>query len=181
MESQEHCVFSNGYNEHQTCKHIYKTSVLEMRIKGSSGGELYRSLSGTPSSTLSRQVHGWGWRFTLSFHCLFFYAQHFSMSGSHWTSVGFRLDRWSVSFLCKISVWSEERLPLSWLLAVCCTNFQLSAVCFNIAVFLKVQALSKEVDNIYTSTDRVVKNIHLIHFQGFSKSGSGTILDIMKY
>lgn len=23
MESQEHCVFSNGYNEHQTCKHIY--------------------------------------------------------------------------------------------------------------------------------------------------------------
>ncbi len=111
----------------------------------------------------------------------FFYAQHFSMSGSHWTSVGFRLDRWSVSFLCKISVWSEERLPLSWLLAVCCTNFQLSAVCFNIAVFLKVQALSKEVDNIYTSTDRVVKNIHLIHFQGFSKSGSGTILDIMKY
>lgn len=128
-----------------------------MRIKGSSGGELYRSLSGTPSSTLSRQIHGWGWRFMLSFYCLFFYDQHFSVSGSHWTSVGFRLDRWSVSFLCKISVWSEKRLPLSWLLAVCCTNFQLSAVCFNIAVFLKVQALSKEVDNIYSSAYRVVK------------------------
>lgn len=67
MVSQEHCIFSNSYNKHQTCKHIYKTSVLEMRIKVSSGGELYRSLSGTQG-----QIHGWGWRFTLSFYCLFF-------------------------------------------------------------------------------------------------------------
>ncbi len=58
--------------------------------------------------------------------------------------------------------------------------YQLSALSsvFNLAVFLKVQALLKEVNNINGYTFRVVKTIH---FQGFLKGGSDTIFNIMKY